>query len=205
MGTPQVAVEFLELQTATGWGRTLERFAAWCAPRPGDLALDVGCGPGLLPALLMRQGCRTFGIDVDIKMFSQARLHPALTQADALRLPFPAGAFHLVTASNLLFLLPDPLAALQEMRRVLADGGQICLLNPSEHLNQAAAARLAETHGLNGLARQSLLGWAERAETHARWSESDLRLLLSAAGLQLETTVTRMGPGLARLACARAA
>jgi hypothetical protein len=85
----------------------------------------------------------------------------------------------------------------------LALDGQVCLLNPSERMSVAAAAHLADERHLEGVARSSLLDWAARAEKHARWNESDLRALLSSAGLRLEATTTRMGPGLARLARAR--
>jgi len=157
-----------ELQTNTGWKRTLEAFAAWCAPQPGSLVLDIGCGPGLLPALLARAGCRAYGADLDGRMLRTPRLHPDLVQADILRLPFPGGVFHLLTASNLLFLLPDPEAALGEMGRLLRPGGQVCVLNPSEHMSVAAAAELAEQRDLKDLARDSLLNWAALAEKHAR-------------------------------------
>lgn len=194
------AARFLELQTATGWGRTLGQFAAWCSPQPGWLALDVGCGPGLLPALFEQAGCRALGLDLDPAMLRQGRLHPRLVCASVMRLPFGPAEFDLVTASNLLFLLDDPAAALAGMARLLASRGQVCLLNPSEHMGREAAAHLADEHRLDGLPRASLLDWAARAEAHARWSEADLGRLLASAGLRLVETATRVGPGLARLA-----
>lgn len=190
----------VEIQTQTAWGRTLAGFAAWClTPSPGvaPRALDVGCGPGLLPALLAERGCRAVGADLDGELLAH-RLHPALACADALRLPFPSGAFDLLTASNVLFLLPDPPAALAEMRRVLRPGGTLALLNPSERMSVAAAAALAAERGLAGLERQSLLGWAARAESHARWDEAETRRLLESAGLTLTASTLKIGPGLAR-------
>jgi 2-polyprenyl-3-methyl-5-hydroxy-6-metoxy-1,4-benzoquinol methylase len=46
-------------------GQVLAGFAAWCQPQPGWLALDIGCRPGLLPALLAQRGCRAYGADLD--------------------------------------------------------------------------------------------------------------------------------------------
>jgi len=189
-----------QIQTRTAWGRTLEAFAAWCAPEPGSLALDVGCGPGLQPALLERFGCRAFGADLDGAVLRADRLHARLLQADAACLPFPRGMFHLITASNLLFLLPEPVPALAEMRRLLRPGGQVCVLNPSERMSVAAASALAHERGLQGLGRQSLLNWAAKAEQHARWDEPALADLFAAAGLLLVESVLRVGPGLARFA-----
>lgn len=189
---------FLELQTQTGWGQTLEAFAAWCAPQPGWRALDVGCGPGLLPALLEGYGCRAVGVDLDAAMFHPPRLHRRLAQADALHLPFAGGAFDLVLASNLLFLLEEPAAALSEMRRVLRPGGQVATLNPSERLSLETATALAEKRGLTGLSRQTLLNWASRAEANRRWTEGEMADLFRLAGLRLEETTLKVGPGLAR-------
>ncbi|OGO14627.1 MAG: hypothetical protein A2032_04155 [Chloroflexi bacterium RBG_19FT_COMBO_49_13] len=117
------AVYFHELQTKTGWGRTLYGFAEWCAPEPGWLTLDVGCGPGLLPAIFSQLGCRAVGVDLDPKMFHPSPLHPITSIADVNALPFPSHTFDLVTSTNLLFLLPQPILALIEMKRVLQPGG----------------------------------------------------------------------------------
>ena len=191
-------VSFFQIQTQTGWGRNLAVFAEWCAPQPGWCTLDVGCGPGLLPALLRQQGCRAFGVDLNPQMFQPAPLHPTVAVSDVLALPFASASFDLITASNLLFLLPDPQAALAEMVRVLRLEGQIALLNPSEHLSLAAAAELAEARGLQGLARESLLDWAARAEANRRWTEAELAEQFSARGLQLTETSLKIGPGFPR-------
>lgn len=192
--------DFLAIQTQTGWGQVLETFAAWCQPQPGWRTLDVGCGPGLLPALLARRGCRACGVDVDAEMLLPQPLLPHVAVADVFHLPFPARSFDLVTASNLLFLLPDPLHALLEMARLLPPGGQVVLLNPSERMSVAAATALADRRGLQGVARASLITWATRAEASSHWWEVDLATLFAAAGLQMSETTLKVGPGLARFA-----
>jgi ubiquinone/menaquinone biosynthesis C-methylase UbiE len=108
--------------------------------------------------------------------------------------------FNLVTASNLLFLLPDPRQALLEMARLLPPGGQIVLLNPSERMSVAAATALADQRGLQGVARASLITWATRAEASSHWWEVDLADLFAASGLQMVETTLKVGPGLARFA-----
>ena len=92
LGDEPLNAFFMEIQTQTGWGHVLQGFAAWCRPQPGWLTLDVGCGPGLLPALLARRGCRAFGVDMDKASLAQC-LYAALAQADAEWLPFPAESF----------------------------------------------------------------------------------------------------------------
>lgn len=195
---------FRAIQTQTGWGEVLQRFADWCEPECGSQAggwvLDAGCGPGMLPRLFHEQGCRVVGIDLEAGAFRPAPLHPRVAQADVFRLPFAAGQFDLVTAVNLLFLLPEPERALAELGRALRPGGRLALLNPSELMSLAAARELAERRGLEGIARESLLNWARRAEAHTRWSEPELQDLLGRQGLRLRRSALLVGPGLARLA-----
>jgi len=190
---------FLELQTKTGWGAMLRSFASWLGPKPASLILDVGTGPGLLPAIFTQKGCRVIGADSSFEMLHDA-LHPDLVLASILSLPFKPATFDLITVSNLLFFLPDPLAALQKMTHLLAPDGEIALLNPSEQMTVVAATTLANKRGLEGLARETLLNYAGRAERHFRWSETDLRKLFDDADLALVDTTTKMGDGLVRFA-----
>jgi len=193
---------FLEVQTKTAWGRTLAEFASFCEPQPVSLILDIGCGPGLLPAIFAREGHVVFGVDYDLELLS-SKLISTSSQADANSLPFESSSFNLVTATNLLFLLDDPLTALQEWIRALAPDGELCLLNPSENLSVANARHLAEEHALHGTALDSLLNWAHNAENHFRWTESETRDLLSHVGLRLDETILRVGPGFARFVRAK--
>lgn len=188
---------FLELQTSTGWGQILESFTRWCSPQRGQRALDIGTGPGLLPVLFARQGAATFGADFDFEMFTTP-LHPDLIAADAAHLPFPEDSFQITTASNILYLVPNPVSLLAEIARVTAPNGAVCLLNPSEHMTIDAATALADQRGLDGLARHTLVNFAQRAEEHFRWSEANLLALFTQAGLTLTRTTLRMGDGLIR-------
>lgn len=190
---------FLELQTRTGWGVMLDSFSRWCEPHPGQRTLDVGTGPGLLPALFSQAGCISFGLDLDPEML-RTPLHRSAVLADAGKLPFASGTFHMVTASNILYLSPHPEWLLGEMVRVLCPNGWLCLLNPSERMEMAAAEQLADERGLKGLARDTLLNYASRAEEHYRWTEADLASMFSELGLSAPQTTTRMGAGLVRYA-----
>ncbi len=191
---------FLTLQTQTGWGRVLTRLRDWIKPQAGWTALDVGCGPGLMPALLDRAGCRAIGIDLAPEMFRPAPLHPQVALANALYLPFPDASFDLVTASNLLFLLPQPEQALREMTRLLRPGGQVVTLNPTEELTVSAARSIAAERGLAGFARDSLLNWAGLAERNFHWTEAETAELFATAGLELIGSHLTISPGFARFA-----
>jgi SAM-dependent methyltransferase len=189
---------FQELQTQTGWGRTLYGFAQWCAPKPGWLVLDVGCGPGLLPQIFSKLGCSAFGIDLDPQMFRPFPLHPRVAIADLYNLSFKDHSFDLITCSNALFLLSDPDRALYEMRQKLVTGGKLALLNPSELLNHQAALDFASEKQLDSLARATLLNWAKRAEHNRHWTEDETHQLYHRAGMTYGGSVLKVGPGFAR-------
>ena len=190
---------FLEIQTKTAWGRTLSEFADFCAPNPGSVILDVGCGPGLLPAIFARDGHLVFGVDIDFSLLASP-VSTNLVQADACYLPYSEHSFSLITATNLLFFLPDPTLALQEWSRLLSKDGVLCLLNPSENISMQAVIQLADKHMLDGTARASLLGWAHNAENHNRWTETETQELLSKVGLNMSVSSLHVGLGLARFA-----
>lgn len=189
---------FLELQTRTGWGRVLQRFVEWIDPQPGWRTLDAGCGPGLLPLLINERGCQSTGIDIDPAMFEPAPLHPDVVIGAVDALPYPEACFDLVTCSNLLFLNPHSIRVLRNLQRLLLPGGQLAMINPSEKLSTDAASQLADSAGLTGLARDSLLNFAGRAERHRRWTESETGELIKASGLAIIDTKLTMGPGFAR-------
>ncbi len=189
---------FQELQTHTGWGKTLAGFATWCDPQPGWLTLDVGCGPGLLPALFARLGCRAVGVDLDPGMFRPTPLHRQVCVGDVNHLPFPTSTFNMVTCSNLMFLLPEPQPAMEEIRRLLVPGGRLAMLNPSENLSEQSASKFVHEKGLQGMASATLINWARRAEHNHRWTEQATSTLYEEAGYQYRGSVLKMGRGFAR-------
>ena len=112
-----------------------EPLATWLlpllAPEPGQLLLDVGCGPGMYHAELARMGVQVIGLDASYGMLVKARQRTAgfrtqtlAVQADAQYLPAPADCCDRLMANHMLYHVPDQLAALREMRRVLKPGGR---------------------------------------------------------------------------------
>ncbi|UDY37057.1 class I SAM-dependent methyltransferase [Dermatobacter hominis] len=103
-------------------------------PRPGEAALDVGCGKGaaLVPlARAVGPSGTAVGIDVSPGMVDRARaaIEEAGTSAtvevgDAMH-PEVDGPFDLIASSLVLFFLSDPLAALMAWRPLLREGGRV--------------------------------------------------------------------------------
>jgi SAM-dependent methyltransferase len=111
--------------------------------RPGDRILDLGCGGGRHAFEAARRGARVVAADLDLGELKQVRdvvaADPAVTvdgtittvNGDALRLPFPDGAFDRIIASEVLEHIPDDGAAAAELARVLRPGGTMAVTVPS--------------------------------------------------------------------------
>jgi SAM-dependent methyltransferase len=106
---------------------------------PGEVVLDVACGPGNFSREFARavgdQGL-VVGIDASRTMLARgvAELtaaglsNLALVRGDATTLPFRDASFDAVCCFAALHLFADPFAGLDEMRRVLGPGGRIALM-----------------------------------------------------------------------------
>ena len=109
---------------------------------PEDVALDVGCGSGLLTLPLAERARRVAGLDLSQEMLGKLAAKAAgsgatidLHQGTVLDLPFDDGEFTLATTSfMLLYLTPEEKQrALAEIHRVLALGGRLgCLSSLGE-------------------------------------------------------------------------
>jgi SAM-dependent methyltransferase len=104
-------------------------------PDGAKRVLDLGCGTAALAPDLIAAGVAYTGVDRDPAMLLGARMRlrgsPArLVRADATGLPFAGGTFDAVTSLGLFEYLPDPVAVLREVRRVLGDGGVALLTVP---------------------------------------------------------------------------
>ncbi len=110
------------------------RAAASRAPR-GSRWLDVGCGLGYALGLLRGPGRTVVALDLSRRALGDLPPRPGLArvQADALRLPFAARSFDVVTAFQLLehFPLVDAVRLTVELRRVLRPGGRAFLTTPN--------------------------------------------------------------------------
>ena len=96
------------------------RFLDLLAPRPGQRALDVGCGPGALTAPLVD----LLGVDAVAAVDPSAPFVAAARErlpgvdvrtAGAEELPFADGTFDLTLAQLVVQFMTDPVAGLREV------------------------------------------------------------------------------------------
>jgi SAM-dependent methyltransferase len=151
---PSVLVRWVE-------GERARRIWALLAPRASDRVLDVGCGAGHLLARV--PAGRRVGVDLAHVLLRRARgrlgANVALAQGDAVELPFLSDTFERVYCSEVLEHLPDPPAALGEIRRVLKPGGVAVLSVPNESLINAFKTLLRRAGLLRLLLRVGRAGY----------------------------------------------
>lgn len=98
--------------------------------------LDVACGPGNFTGFFAGQlsgNGFVIGLDSSAAMMERAVRdnscdRAAYMRADALDLPFNDGVFDAVCCFAALHLVPEPMAMLHEMARVLSPGGLIAVM-----------------------------------------------------------------------------
>lgn len=106
----------------------------------GDRVIDLACGDGVYSCWIAeRVGAsgRVVGVDLAPAYLELARATAARSpaggrvhfeQANAYELPFADDSFDLAWCAQSMFSLPDPLAALRELRRVVRPGGAVAVL-----------------------------------------------------------------------------
>ncbi len=114
--------------------------------RPGQAAIDLGCGPRGILDLLAEQvspAGRVVGLDADPAHTAMAAEFAAgrglsgveIMTADARNTGLAAGSFDLVHARTLLVNLPDPAGVAAEMMRLARPGGWVASMEPdTEHV-----------------------------------------------------------------------
>jgi ubiquinone/menaquinone biosynthesis C-methylase UbiE len=164
--------------------------------RRGERVLDVACGTGVVARVAAARAGRTgrvAGVDINAAMLGVARSLPAGTgarigwvQGSALRLPWAEASYDVVLCQLGLQFVPDQLAALAQMRRVLVPGGRlgVSVYGPIEHNPATFALAQALDRHLGPDAPVT-----KRAE-HALADAALLRTLAGDAGFQRITIVT---------------
>jgi len=138
----------------------------------GTAILEVAPGPGYHAVELARLGHRVTGLDISRTMVEIAtvrarrdRVAVDFRHGDATAMPFPDSSFDLIVCQAAFKNFLDPIAALNEMHRVLRPGGTAVI----QDLNAAATredlageVRRMRLSPVSALATRLTLGWLRR-------------------------------------------
>lgn len=180
-------------------GRTAEREGAFFLAhlRPGMRVLDVGCGPGTITLGLARAVApgEVVGIDVEPSQIEAARaladeqgianLRFATGRDEAL--DFPDGSFDAVFSYAVIEHVPDPVAVLREMRRVVRHGG----LAGVDASDWGGRVTEPQVPAIEEAIAVYLRLW-EHNGGHARLGRQQRRLMRTAGFGQLQTTAATL-------------
>lgn len=197
--------------TYDDWANSLHRKAAgrlasFVGAQPGEHALDVGCGTGLITHQLANavgpKGT-VVGIDISEGMLAQARKerrpNTTLVSMAAERLVFRDETFDLVTLGEVLTYLLDPFAALSEALRVLKPEGRLGV--SSQRRSLATEAQDVFFASLVALARRHHLQVPRLTAERANFGEPDmLPGILEVAGFKHVRTTEMVTGGRAKSA-----
>jgi 2-polyprenyl-3-methyl-5-hydroxy-6-metoxy-1,4-benzoquinol methylase len=156
-------------------------------------ALDIGCGPGQIPILMARRwrALDFVAIDAGPTMIEKARMNASAAGVDIdfhvfrlgpegeSKLPYAQASFDLVTCNSVLHHLADPVAALNEMARVLTPEGALLLrdlVRPRAFLHRIHVLIFGRHY--HGAMRRLY-----EASVAAAYTASELRAMLAASRL----------------------
>ncbi|WFE99504.1 class I SAM-dependent methyltransferase [Micromonospora sp. WMMD964] len=124
---------------AAAYDRSLAGLCAHPAPALLDAAhvgagtrvLDAGTGSGTVAGLASARGAAVVAVDAEPSMVELTRSRVPSAEEVRLaalpRLPFASGSFDAAVANFVINHVGDPLAALDELRRVVRSGGRIAV------------------------------------------------------------------------------
>jgi ubiquinone/menaquinone biosynthesis C-methylase UbiE len=115
----------------------VNRLKKWNIDVRGKKCLDVGCGGGRNLVALKRLGAREIhGLDIDEKLVGLARERSVggnVVVGDSIELPYADESFDFIICAGVAHHVRDPQKCLDEVYRVLRDGGQAYILLYKKH------------------------------------------------------------------------
>jgi ubiquinone/menaquinone biosynthesis methyltransferase len=126
--------------------------------REGERALDLAAGTGDIAFAVAARGAKTVALDLTHRMLQLARdksRAAAFITGDMTSLPFRSASFDLVTTGYGFRNVPDLIAAIDEVARVLKPGGRLLSLDFNRPENAIVRAAYLSYLTIVGAA----LGW----------------------------------------------
>ncbi len=159
--------------------------------KPGGYLLDAGCGNGEFLKLAAPLFVRVCGADIATPATDAVRAlgFEAVPCDVSGTLPFEEDSFDACTCLDVIEHVPDPLAVLKELRRVLKPGGQLVLSTPNIRCFRHIA-RLVFTGEFPRTTGDDFVWGGGHLHYFTR---KDMRQLLEAAGFAVNGVVLNPG------------
>ena len=119
------------LSMVAGRGSDARLAARLAELEPGDIVIDIGCGPGAAARHAARRGASVIGVDPAAVMRRVARMltlpfaHVRYVEGTAEEIPVPDSSATVVWSIATVHHWQDVEAGLREVRRVLPPGGRL--------------------------------------------------------------------------------
>ena len=173
-------------QPATGVWRAVEIAAVINNGLPTGHGLDVGCGDGLLTAIIAEHlpGRTWTGIDPDpaeIELALQTKTYDQCIVTGGADIPFSDDSFDFALSNSVLEHIPDIQPVLNTVSRVLKSGGKFIFTVPSDTFHSALKGPL-----LPWISQGKYLSQIDRRCAHLRyWGEKEWEEALNNANLKI--------------------
>ncbi|MDN4073502.1 class I SAM-dependent methyltransferase [Fictibacillus terranigra] len=205
-------VAFFDGMARTSWlGEVHDQLKEKTGSWKDKKVLDVGCGTGRLLLRGADEATQLTGVDLSSEMikasaqnffFHNRSEKGEFVVGDACDLPFTDDRFDVALSTCVMFLLPEPDKGIQEMIRVLGNGGVLGMLNPSSKMSQMEAFRFCKDHDISGFEQTAMLKWANVSTRRHRYTSDELTTLLQGLSMK-EVTHYEVLDGLAIITTAK--
>ena len=172
---------------------------------PKDYLLEIGCGGGAFLEDALQSGCRAAAIDHSPEMVRLARevnkdavakRRLEILEGEADKLPYADSVFTSAVMTNVFGFLPDPVATLAEVHRVLTKGGRLVIFTVSPEMRGTMAAPEPMASRLRFYEDVELMRLAKRVGFgDVRVERPSLEPFAREAGLPEEQAKHFAGPG----------
>ena len=117
----------------------------------GELALDIGCGPGFLAIELAKLGFKSTGLDscqamLDLAKSNAGSLNVDFVLSDATQIPFQENTFDVIASRNVVWNLSDPHLAYHRWFKCLKPGGKLIVFDGNHYRYLTAPNRNDKPH-----------------------------------------------------------